>query len=135
MDLNKLFDLSYLFQTFPVSGFSWPMRIILLALFVGAIALAIYARSKMKEKGLRKKVWQKLEVWGWTSGLLGLFLMFLREVRALYISSRGYLLIFLVLMLVWLVFIIKFAKTKVPDKEELDRKEKEFDKWLPKKNK
>ena len=35
-------------------------------------------------------------------------------------------------MIIWLVFIIKFAKTKIPNKEEREKKEQEFDKWLPK---
>ena len=128
MNLEKLFDLSYLFNRFPQAGFSWPLRIALLVLFIGSIILAIYAEKKINEKGLSKKLWQKIQVWGWTNGLVGLLFVFFREVRTLYLSSRGWLLIFIIIMIIWMAFIIKFAKTKIPNKEEQARKEKEFDK-------
>jgi len=133
MDLTKLFDLSYLFEKFPQAGFSWPMRIVLLVLFIGSLVLAIYANRKTKNKNVSKKLWQKIQVWSWTNGLAGLVFIYFREVRAIYLSSRGWLLLFLIIMFVWLVFIVKFAKTKLPNKEELEKKEQEFDRWLPKK--
>lgn len=132
MNLAKLFDLSYLFYRFPPAGFSWPIRITLLVFFIGSIVLALYAHKQVKQKGVYKKLWQKIQVWGWTNGLAGLVFMSFREARALYLSARGWLLIFIIIMLVWLVFIIKFAKTKVPDKETAEKKEQEFDRWLPK---
>ena len=135
MDLNKLLDLNYLFYRFPPAGFSWPIRITLLILFVGSIVLAIYSHSKISKNPLNKKLWQKIQVWAWTNGLVGLVFVTLREVRAIYLSARGWLLIFIIIMLVWLIFIIKFAKTKIPDKEEIMKKQEEFDKWLPKQNK
>jgi len=133
MDLEKLLNLSYLFNRFPPAGFSWSLRIALLIIFVGSILIALYAHKKINQKDLRKKLWQKIQAWGWTNGLVGLALMYFREVRALYLSARGWLLIFLLLMLVWLIFIIIFAKTKLPDKEATEKKEQEFNRWLPKK--
>lgn len=132
MDLQKLLNLSYMFDRFPPAGFSWPLRIVLLVLFIGSIVLALYANKQIAKKDLRKKLWQKIQVWGWTNGILGLFFVIMREVRAIYLSSRGWLLLFIIIMIVWLAFIIKFAKTKLPDKEELIKKQEEFDKWLPK---
>ena len=132
MNLEKLFDLSYMFYRFPPAGFSWPFRILLLLIFVGSIILAIYSKKQTKQKGLNRKVWQKIEVWAWTNGIVGLVFVYFREVRALYLSARGWLFIFIIIMLIWLAFIIKFAKTKIPNKEEQARKEREFDKWLPK---
>lgn len=132
MNLEKLFDLSYMFNRFPEAGFSWPIRIVLLILFVGSIILAVYAQKEINKKSLSKKLWQKIQVWGWTNGLVGLLFVYFREVRAIYLSSRGWILIFILIMLAWLVFIIKFAKTKLPNKEEQDKKEREFNKWLPK---
>ncbi|MBT4209618.1 MAG: hypothetical protein HOE19_01745 [Candidatus Komeilibacteria bacterium] len=132
MNLEKLFDLAYMFNRFPPAGFSWPIRIALFIVFIGSIILAIYAQKKINEKGLSKKLWQKIQVWGWTNGLVGLVFMSFRETRALYLSARGWFLIFIIIMIIWLVFIIKFAKTKIPNKEEREKKEQEFDKWLPK---
>jgi len=133
MNLDKLFDLSYMFNRFPPAGFSWPFRIALLTIFVASIILALYSSKKITQKGPSKKIWQKIQVWSWTNGLVGLVLVYFREVRALYLSSRGWLFIFLILMAIWLIFIIIFAKTKIPDKETIEKKEQEFDKWLPKK--
>ncbi|OGY93940.1 MAG: hypothetical protein A2406_03485 [Candidatus Komeilibacteria bacterium RIFOXYC1_FULL_37_11] len=133
MNLEKLLDLSYLFNRFPPAGFSWPLRIVLLIIFVGSLVLAFYTHKKIGQKDLRKKLWKKIQVWSWTNGLVGLTLMYFREVRALYLSARGWLLIFILLMFVWLIFIIIFAKTKLPDKAEAEKKEQEFNKWLPKK--
>lgn len=132
MDLSKLLDLSYLFYRFPPAGFSWPIRIILLVVFIGSIVVAICSASKIKKNPINKKLWQKIQVWTWTNGLIGLTLVGLREVRAIYLSARGVLLLFIIIMLIWLVFIIKFAKTKIPNKEEVTKKQEEFDKWLPK---
>lgn len=133
MDLTKLFHWSYLFSRFPAAGFSWPMRIILLVIFIGSIVLAVLAQLKHKKAhGLIKNVWYKLQLWGWTTGIVGLSLFYFREVRAIYISARGWLLLFLLLELIWMVFIIRYWKTKIPQKEEMIKKQKEFDKWLPK---
>lgn len=131
MDLTKLLNWEYLFHPYPI-GFSWPMRLGLLIIFIAMIAWAIYSRQRMnKSHHLRRKVWQKFESWGWTSGLIGLTLIYFREVRAIYLSSRGWLLIWLILSLIWLVFIIKYLKTKVPAKESLAKQKEEFNKWLP----
>ena len=131
MNLEKLFDLSYMFNSFPPAGFSWPIRIVLLVIFIGSILLALYSHKQILKKGPHKKLWQKIQVWSWTNGVMGLVFIYLREVRAIYLSARGWLLIFIIIMLIWLVFIIKFAKTKIPDKEALEKQEQEFDKWLP----
>ena len=131
MNLDKLFDISYMFYRFPPAGFSWPIRIVLLIVFIGSMLLALYAAKKIQQKDLRKKVWQKIQIWGWTNGIIGLVFIYFREVRAIYLSARGWLFIFIIVMLIWLAFIIKFAKTKIPDKEALEKKQQEFDKWLP----
>lgn len=133
MNLDKLFDASYMFERFPTAGFSWPIRIVLLIIFIASIILALYANKQILKKGLHKKLWQKIQVWSWTNGLVGLTLMYFREVRAIYLSSRAWIFIFIILMIIWLAFIIKFAKTKIPNKEALVKKHQEFDKWLPKK--
>lgn len=132
MNLEKLLNFSYLFDRFPPAGFSWPLRIVLLIIFMGSIILAFYAHKKIGQKDLRKKLWQKIQAWSWTNGLVGLVFVYFREVRALYLSARGWLLLFIIIMLIWLIFIIIFAKTKLPNKEEIARKEQEFNKWLPK---
>ena len=133
MDLTKLFSLSYLFERLPSDGFSWTFRISLLILFVGAIVLAIFAQKKAKNSGPIKKFWQKMIVWGWTTGSIGLLLMLFREVRAIYLSARFWIFIWIFIMIIWLLLNIIYRHLKVPAKEELIKQQKEFDRYLPKK--
>ncbi|MDP2812303.1 MAG: hypothetical protein Q8O32_01290 [bacterium] len=132
MDLTKLFSTAYLFERFPVGGFSWIFRIILLALFIGAIVIAILGQKKLKNSGPIKKFWQKMILWGWTTGLIGLLLVLFRELRAIYLSARFWLFLWLVISFLWLVFNIIYLKRKVPAKEEIIKKQAEFNRWLPK---
>lgn len=132
MDLNKLFDLNYLFQRYTFEGFSWPVKIALLIFFVGAIALAVLAYYKKKSSsGPVKKAWSRIILWGWTTGIVGLLMVFFREARTLYLGSRGYLLIFLLAIFIWLVWIIYKSKKEVPDKEAIEKRQNEYEKWLP----
>lgn len=132
MDLEKIFNLSYLFHRFPPGGFSWPIRVTLIVLFGGAIALAIYSGIKNKKiSGYNKKLWYKLQIWGWTSGLVGLLLFYFREVRALYLSARAYMLIWILFVLIWLLIIFIMHKKKAPNKEDLAKQKEEYQKWLP----
>ena len=133
MDFTKIFNTTYLFERLPDAGFSWPIRAALLALFIGAIILAVISQLKLKKSsGFSKKLWYKLQVWGWSTGLVGMTMFYFREVGALYLSARFWLLLFLLIVVVWLIFILVFWKRQVPDKEEAQKKEQEYDKWLPK---
>lgn len=136
MDLSKLTNLHYLFSPYPDMGFSWLMRSILLITFVGAIVLALLSgRQNKKALGPIKKVWKKWQVWGWTVGLMGLLLIIFREVNAIYLSSRGWLLTWLLVATIWAIFIIIYWKRKVPAKKKLLQEQEEFNKWLPRANK
>lgn len=135
MDLTKLFDVGYLFQIYPGAGFDWPIRIVLIILFLGAIAFAVFAGKKIKPQGIMKKVWYKLQVWGWTTGIFGLIFVSFREAGAVYLSQRIWLLLWILIMMVWLLYILYYWKKVVPKKEELKQQTEEYNKWLPKKKK
>ena len=72
MNLDKLFDASYMFERFPTAGFSWPIRIVLLIIFIASIILALYANKQIIKKGPHRRLWRKIQVWSWTNGLVGL---------------------------------------------------------------
>ena len=136
MDITKLFNWSYLFSAYAPAGFSWTLRIVLGVLFVGAIVLAVIAMKKIKKTvGPNKVVWKKLTVWGWTIGLIGLLLMFFREVRTLYLGARLWLLLLLLLGLVWLIFILIYRVKVLPRQEKIRQETEEFNRWLPKSKK
>lgn len=134
MNLDKLLDWSYLFYRLPPAGFSWAMRIFLLVVFVGAIVIAIIAGIKYgKKQAIVKNFWLKLQIWGWSTGLVGLLLFYFREVRAVYLSSRAWLFLWLIIIFIWLVFIIVYWFRVIPKKKEAKESQEAFDKWLPKK--
>jgi|GEM_PF-2154794 hypothetical protein len=134
MNLDKLLDWSYLFYRLPPAGFSWGMRIFLLIIFIGALILAIMAGIKYsKKQPIVRKFWRKIQVWGWSTSLMGLLLFYFREVRAIYLSSRAWMFIWLIIALVWLVFIIVYLFRVIPKKQEAKKSQEDFDKWLPKK--
>lgn len=133
MDITKLFEWSYLFSAYAPAGFSWTIRITLGVLFVGAIVLAVMAMKKTKNTaGPQKVVWKKLLVWGWTTGLIGLLLVFFREVRALYLGARLWLLLLLLIAFVWLILILLYRVKVLPRQEKIRQQAEEFNKWLPK---
>ncbi|MBT6691685.1 hypothetical protein HOB10_05135 [Candidatus Parcubacteria bacterium] len=136
MDLSKLLNFEYLFARFPEAGFSWPVRIGLLIIFVGAIIVALYTHKKLKQNlGVAGKAWKRLQVWSWSVGLVGIMLVYFREVRALYLSSRFWLILWLLVSVVWLIYIIAKWKKDVPNKETQEKHKQEYSKWLPKQNK
>lgn len=136
MDITKLLDMNYLFHPYPLAGFSWPFRIFLLVVFLGAIIFAIItSKKKQTAPSITRKGWYKLQVWGWSTGVVGLLLMFFREIRVIYFSSRGYLLLWFLIIIVWLIFIFVYWKKTIPDKAKREKEAEEFNKWLPKKKK
>lgn len=133
MNLGKLFDWQYLTAPYALTGLSWPMRIILMLFFTAAIILAVQATIKLKNNTDFKNLWKKLQAWGFYIGSVGWLLIFFREVRAVYLGSRIWLLIWLIFALVWLVMIIRYWKIQIPLQTKTRQERAEFEKWLPKK--
>ncbi|MCB9803133.1 hypothetical protein H6761_03970 [Candidatus Nomurabacteria bacterium] len=132
MNLTKLFDWHYLVAPYALNGFSWPIRITLLILFLGSIFIALLSINKIKNIHGPKSTWKKLQLWGFSVGPIGLLLMFFREVRAVYLGSRIWLLLWIIIALIWLGFIIYYWKIKLPLKIQTQKEKEEFEKWLPK---
>lgn len=136
MDLEKSVNWYYLTHRFPPGGFSWPLRIFFIILFGGALALAIYSGIKRgKISGYSKKLWNKIQIWGWTVSLIGFSLFLFREVRAIYLSARIYMFSWVLITIIWLIVIVVMHKLNTPNKEEMAKKKKEYDKWLPQQKK
>ena len=132
MNLSKFLHWSYLWQPYAPIGFSWPMRILLLVLFVGSIILAIWSHRQIKNlQGPKKTLAKKIRAWGISTGLVGLILVFFREVQALYLGSRLFLLGWILFMLAWLITIIIYWRKDLPQKQAAIKAQAEFNKWLP----
>ncbi len=133
MDLARLIDISYLFQSQPAEGFSWPFRIVLLVIFIGALVLAIYSGLRAKKTtSVIKRVWSKFQLWGWSAGLVGLLLFSFRELQAIYIGARVYILAWLIIIFIWFISILFFVRKSKATKEARVEKDEEYNKWLPK---
>lgn len=133
MNLEKLIDLTYLLERYPRLGFSLPIKLFLIILFVGAIVIAIKAGKELKNNpGIMKNVYDRLQNWGWTTGLLGFLLFFFREVRTIYLGSRILMLILLISSFIWIFRIIRYYKKEIPKKKELKKERQEYGKYLPK---
>ena len=134
MNLEKLINLNYLFDRYPDYGFSLPTKIFLILYFVISIIIAIKAGKRLNTNpGIMKRTYNSLENWGWTTGILGLLLFFFREVNAIYLGSRIWMLLLLISTIVWLILIVKYYKKEIPKKEELKKEREEFNKYLPRK--
>jgi len=95
MNLEKLLDLNYLLDRYPAVGFSTSFKLFLLLFFITSIIIGIKSGKRLNNNpGIMKKVYNNLETWGWTTGILGLLLFFFREVNAIYLGSRVWMLIF-----------------------------------------
>ena len=134
MNLEKLINLNYLFDRYPDYGFSLPTKIFLILYFVISIIIAIKAGKKLNTNpGIMKRTYNSLENWGWTTGVLGLLLFFFREVNAIYLGSRIWMLLLLIFTIIWLILIVKYYKKEIPKKEELKKERERFSKYLPRK--
>lgn len=133
MNLGKLFDWHYLTAPYALTGLSWPMRIILVIFFAAAVIAAIYAGKQIKAGLGFRKLWLKIQTWGFSIGIIGFLLIFFREVKAVYLGSRLWLLLLLLVAIIWLGFIIRYWKIQVPLQAKLRQEKTEFEKWLPKK--
>ncbi len=108
----------------------------LLEVFGALVVLAILIRiiQKVSQKdSFYKSLLQKYFVMFLTMGLAGLFLVWFRYERAYFLSARFWLLVWLIGLVVWLVFVLKYQFKVVPQAREKLQKTKEFNKYLPKK--
>lgn len=134
MNLAKLFDWSYLTHRYAIENLSWWTLSILLIIFGAALIAAISVTKKLKDKNVgARKFLTKIQIWGFSASIVGALLIFFREVRALYLSSRILLLLWLIIILVWLGFLIYEWKVILPKKKQDQKSQEEFTKWLPKK--
>ncbi|PWB38851.1 MAG: hypothetical protein C3F02_02070 [Parcubacteria group bacterium] len=132
IDFKKFLDLHYLFAPY-ADPLSTPFKIGLLTVFILSLVFGLVAGLRRTQAmNIHKRGWRKWQVWGWSTGLVGLLLVAFRETRAAYLGSRLWLILWLLLILVWGIFIIKYWFWTIPRKKKEMHQEAEFKKWLPK---
>lgn len=94
------------------------------------LAVAIYSKFKKKNKGIYFRIWKKLDSFGSTNTIIGLFLLFFTYEGVVFLSMRFWFLLWLVSMIVSLYFMYKESK-KIPEIREKRKQEEEFKKYIP----
>jgi len=131
ISLSRLFDFHFIFN--PIlpaikSGIADALYIVFNLSIVFAIISSLLSKKSGKNKNLpQKKMWQKITNFLFTFGIVGLLLILIRQSRAYFISMPFLFYLFIITMIVWLVFIIKwnFTKKKKMIREIKEKMEKE----------
>lgn len=132
--MSKYISPSFVFDRYPHEMNLSTLYIIIAVFFtlflIGIIFALLVSRKKTTDK-IIQKLYSKISNWGLWSGIIGLFISFLRYQRAPYLGMRFWLMTWLVFNLIWLAFIIKFFIKDVPQLKKERANKKEFEKYLP----
>lgn len=132
--MSKFFSLNFIFDIYP-QVIHPPTFYIIVALFILffliGLVFAFLISKKRKLDKINQKLYSKISNWGLWSGVIGLFISFLRYQRAPYIGMRFWTIAWLLFNFIWFLFILKFYLKDIPKlKKELKEKQ-EFEKYLP----
>lgn len=130
--LQYFFNLAHIFNVRPPS-MSGRAAIILAVIFGTFIALGILANIKKEraKSGLDAKGWKQIFYLGSTVGSLGFVYIFFAVQGVTLLAARFWLIIIGLVAVVWLGFIIKYIKLELPKKKEANKKQKEYQKYIP----
>ena len=78
----------------------------------------------------QKSLCLKLINWFFTAGITNLMLIYIRRFRIPYLQTRFLLFLWWAIIFVWLVTIIQHYLVKIPELREIDKKRKEYEKYL-----
>jgi hypothetical protein len=107
----------------------WAERVMIAVVAISLIAAIVFYLLKMKG-GFNKYLWGKLIGFFSVNAIAAAVLFFLNYELIIFLSARAWFLVWWLLMIIWAIFIIKYAKT-LPAKKEQAAKEKEYKKYLP----
>jgi amino acid transporter len=102
----------------------------LVVFLVLLLALAVYSKLRKRDKGVYFRIWKKLDSFGVTNLIIGLFLLFFTYEGVIFLSMRFWFLLWLASMIVFLYFVYKEFK-KIPEFREKRKQEEEFKKYIP----
>lgn len=140
IDWSKLISLYYWFAKQP-PYLSELFTKLFLGLFFILIALSIafqaiaFIQKKQKAQIVMIRFWKKLANFFFWMGLFEIILYFFRYERIPLLSSRFWLIIWLILFVGWAGYIIHIRFRKVPEVVSDKKQKEEFEKYLPTKKK
>ncbi|MDD5290260.1 MAG: hypothetical protein PHT40_03640 [Patescibacteria group bacterium] len=132
-NLKNLFTLKYWFTLNPEPFL--PVVLNILYVVFGLMIIAGLAAKIMSKKHAdyppTRKIFEKFYYLLASLGVAGLLLVFFRSVRAYLLGAPFLMLFWLIILLVWLYFVLRYVFIKVPKlKEEIEMK-RELEKYLP----
>jgi hypothetical protein len=135
--LLSLINFQYLFDAYPprIKQGTF-LTVIILSLAFLAIAIILKyllskdTKFKTRADKYQKNLYVKLINLLFTGGLISLFLITLRKLRVPYFQIRFVLILWLAIISIWLITILQYQLTKVPELREKDKKRREYEKYI-----
>jgi hypothetical protein len=127
--MNNLLSAQFWFNTSPVPLIPQTANL-LLGLLGLLVVLAIISYVLRSKKGFYSRFWSKLGNFFLSNSLIGGALWFINTELVPFLSARFWFLLWIAGMMVWLAFIINFAKSLPNKKKEFEEKKK-FQKYIP----
>ncbi|MEK7460621.1 MAG: hypothetical protein AAB647_00200 [Patescibacteria group bacterium] len=135
LDFKKLTDPSYILDLRPDSNsdLAFILSIVFgLAIIASGFVWLILTRRE-KAKPVLKGIRTRLVRWLFTTGFVGLFLIFFRATGIPYFGMRIVLLTWLLVSLIWLILILTYLLKKFPIERSLYEEHVLRERYLPKK--
>jgi len=135
MYFSRIFDLKFIFN--PGLGsmtgiFSWLLYVICgIFLLAALVSWLIYKKETRQPNNLPKvKLWWKLVEYFFYVGLIGLILVFFRQQKVYFLSMPFFFYLWVLTLLVWGDFILRWVKLRMRRLEQEIREKKEKEKYL-----
>lgn len=134
IDIKKLFSLEYLLQPQPVAD---SVLVFALAIFFCLVIIAsgiiwIWFWKRERHEPIYQFVRSRWVNYLFTLGFVGLILIFFRWQGIAYLSSRTWLVLWLLIGLIWLVRIWRYLLKKFPEERRLYHERITRERYLPK---
>lgn len=134
LDFTSFFKLERFFNLRPAIQLNTVY--FLLAVFGLALLVAVILKIIQKTThgdSFRKNLLQKYFTVFLTMGLIGEVLVWFRYERVYFLSARFWLVVWLIALITWLAWVLKYQLKTIPQSRANLQKTQEFNKYLPKK--
>jgi small-conductance mechanosensitive channel len=127
--MQNLLTWHYWFNLRPESFLPHIMQIFF-GFLVLLLILSIFTAIKQNQKSLYRHFWKKTYMFSLSNLVIGVILFFFNYESAAFLSSRFWLGLWLIIMILWSWTILK-SLFQIPIKKKQHEQEREFKKYLP----
>lgn len=130
--MTNLLTLGYWFDFTPEPWLGGVFKVLVvifcLITIVGLVAGLFVGKNR--EDNLKRKFWDKIRTWGLLMGLLGLFLIFMRQQGVGFLGMPFLFLLLCGWAIFWAYKIIQYVAKIMPERREEKKKKEEKEKYL-----